>query len=238
MKDKYIVLLWIGFIVSLIGGVVYVAHANEKAYHDVLDPARAVIQSKFMIYGINVSHSNIDWDKYPGHNYRETDSLGVFMNKCRMENASMVYPRGESSFCVYTSEYNMVWEYRIRIRAYRKSPNPFYTFTWENRPVDEINETPFLTISNPDGIDTSDWTVSNDYILDLALEGFSRSDIESVSVSPRINPSAGNTTKLQGEYWVVRLTHPWRENERETLVMFYTPSGIYTHNYTVTEGFE
>ena len=115
---------------SCFGGSLYVKHVNYSNYERFLDSARNIILERFSKKNIGINSGEPDFG--PEFALMETDSFGLFLDKCNLMNASCVYDSGRHCFYIILPKYNQIWENGIKIRKTRQSPNPFFDYAWVN----------------------------------------------------------------------------------------------------------
>jgi hypothetical protein len=129
-EEKVLLLLSLVLVFSFFGGSLYVQHVNDTNYERCIYSARNTVLEGFAKNNLVVNTSEPDFG--PEFTLMETDSFGVFLNKCNLMNASCVYDSGRHSFYVMLPKYHQIWEYGIMIRKTRESPNPFFDYVWVN----------------------------------------------------------------------------------------------------------
>ncbi len=129
-EEKALLLLSLVLVFSFFGGSLYVQRVNDTNYERCLDSARNTVLEGFVKNNLVVNTGEPDFG--PEFTLMETDSFGVFLNKCNLMNASCVYDSGRHSFYVMLPRYHQIWEYGIKIRKTRESPNPFFEYVWVN----------------------------------------------------------------------------------------------------------
>ncbi len=103
---------------------------------------------------------------------------------------------------------------------------------------EELNQSIRIQTHNPDDLDTTGWIVDEEHIIEAALNGLRRSDVDSVSIAPRTDPRVGNGTRIQGEYWVVWIRKPWRNREQSIIFKIFTSDGILVDDYVIVNAEE